>query len=106
MPIIKRTISTAADDVLSGLKFKTQGQPALVSLYASSATAGESLSFSVGSRQFCADAAINLEAADRVVDTDRDMIMDQEAVPPGEYFLSVPTIAGDMTFLLVIEPVS
>lgn len=105
MPSIKRTITAAVDDALLGLKFKTQAVPALVSLYASSSAAGESLSFSVGSQEFLNNGEINLEAADRVIDTDRDALLLQEPVPPGEYFINVPTVAGDMTFLLIIEPV-
>lgn len=105
MPTIKRKVSAATDDALNGLKFKTQGSPALVSLYASSATAGESLTFSVGSNSFVESAPMNLEIANEVVDPYRDGILVQEAVPAGEYFLSIPVVAADCSFMLVIEPV-
>lgn len=105
MPVIKRTVAAATQDALTGLKFKTQSVPALVTLAASSATAGESLSFSVDSQEFASAAVINLEAADRMVDEQRDIIMFQERVPAGEYFLAVPVVAGDMTFSLIIDPI-
>lgn len=105
MPTIARLVAAATQDALSGLKFKTQGLPALVTLAASSATPGEDLSFSVGSQEFASQAEINLEAANQVVDMQRDILLDREAVPPGEYFLSVPVVAADMSFVLIIEPV-
>ena len=106
MPTIRRTVTAAADDVLSGLKFKVQGSPALITLAATAASAGDTLSFSVGSQEFVAQAVINLEAADRVVDAERDIILQQEAVPAGEYYLAIPTVTGtDVTYLLIIEPV-
>ena len=106
MPTIKRTVAAATDDALQGLKFKTQGAPALVTLVASSATGGETLSFSVGSNEFASQAIMNIEVASQTVDMQRDVILQQEAVPPGEYFLAVPTVAADMTFCLIIEPVN
>lgn len=105
MPTIRRTVAAATDDALSGLKFKTQGAPALVTLVASSATGGESLSFSVNSNEFVSQAIMNIEVASQTVDMERDVILSQEAVPAGEYFLSVPVVAADMTFCLIIEPV-
>jgi len=106
MPTIRRTVAAATDDALQGLKFKTQGSPALVTLAASSATGGETLSFSVGSNEFTSAALINLEAASQMVDMQRDIILQQEAVPAGEYFLNVPVVAADMSFCLIIEPVT
>jgi len=105
MPAIRRVVAAATDDALNGLKFKTQGLPALVSLYASSATAGEDLSFSVGSVSFLTSGEINLEVANQVIDLERDGLLVQEVVPAGEYFLEVPTVTADMSFLLVIEPI-
>ena len=105
MPTIARVVAAATQDALSGLKFKTQGAPALVTLAASSATAGEDLSFSVGSAEFISQGEINLEAADQRVSMNTDILLDREAVPAGEYFLSVPVVAGDMSFVLIIEPI-
>ena len=103
MPAIKQTITAATTDALNGLKFKVQKRPALVSLWASAAAAGETCSFSVGGQEYLVDAVINLESADRVIDTDRDQILFQERVPPGEYFLPMTSTGADTTYLLVIE---
>lgn len=105
MPSIKRTIVAATQDALANLKFATQSEPALVSLFASSPTAGEDLSFSVGSNEFTSQAEINLEVLNQVVDTERDGILIQEQVPAGQYFLSVPVVAADVSFLLIIDPI-
>jgi len=105
MPTIARLVAAATADALTGLKFKTQGSPALVTLAISSATASEDCSFSVGSVEFLSAGEINLEVANQVVDMDRDLLLVQEAVPPGEYFLSIPAVAADVSFVLIIEPV-
>lgn len=105
MPVIKRVITAATQDALSTLKFKTQSTPALVTLAASSVTAGEDLSFSVDSQEFCSAAEINLEIANQVVDMQRDIILFQERVPAGEYFLNVPVVTTDMSFALIIDPI-
>jgi hypothetical protein len=104
MPAIKRTATAATENALEGLKFSVLNSPALVSLYASSGTAGNALSFSIGDRDILVDAAINLEAGDRVVDTDRDALLVQEAVPAGKMYLNLPTPTTDITYLIVIEP--
>lgn len=106
MPTIKRKITAAADDALANLKFATQGAPALVSLYCSTATEGETCNFSVGSREYLNQGEANLESASGVVDTDRDQILFQEAVPPGQYHLEVPAVTATFQYILVIEPVS
>lgn len=104
MSVIRRTVSATTSDALNGLKFKVQNRPALVTLAASAAAAGETLSFSVGSREIVVDAVVNLESADRVVDPQRDVIMAQERVPPGEYFLPMTLAGADVTYWLNIEP--
>lgn len=106
MPAIKRTFGTAGENVLEGLKFSVLNAPALVSLYASTATEGETLSMSVGDRDIVVDAVINTESASQVVDTDRDAILVQEPVPAGKLYLSIPTITADVGVLLLIEPVA
>lgn len=104
MPSITRGVAATTSDALTGLKFKTQGLPALVSLFASGATEGDVISFSVGSQEFLVDAEVNVEAASGVVDTDRDQLLFQERVPPGEYFMPV-TVTAAAKYLLVIEPI-
>lgn len=106
MPVIKRVVAAATQDALSGLKFKTQSVPALVTLAASSATASEDLSFSVDSQEFASQAEINLESANEVVDMQRDIILFQERVPAGEYFLAIPVVTATVQFSLIIDPVT
>ena len=104
MPTIARQVSAATDDALSGLKFKTQGSPALVTLAANTETAGETCSFSVGNQEYLSQGFLNVETGD-LVDMQRDILLQQEAVPPGEYFLAFPAATGTINFVLIIEPV-
>ena len=103
MPAIRRNPPATTDDALNGLNFKVQNRPALVSLYASGANEGDTISFLVNSLSFLEDATANVEAASGVVDTDRDALLIREAVPAGEYRMPL-TMTADMAFLLIIEP--
>jgi hypothetical protein len=104
MPTIKRTNVATTSDALQGLKFKVQNSPALVSLFASCVTNTDVISFSVGSREFLVNAIPNVEISADVVDNERDQILFQERVPPGEYFIAI-TCTTAVNFTLVIEPV-
>lgn len=105
MPTIQLRNVATTTDALNGLKFKTQEGPALVSLYAAGATAADNISFSVNQREFVVTAAVNIEGAVDLVDTDRDQVLFSEPVPAGEYFLPVVATAG-VGITLVIEPLT
>jgi len=102
MPSIKRVNVGTTTDALNGLRYKVQGRPALVSLYASAVTATDIISFAVDSQDFLTNASPNIEASADVVDTDRDQILFREPVPAGEYFIPL-TATTAVNFLVVIE---
>lgn len=104
MPLIRRTVTAATENALEGLKFSVQNGPALITLMASTPTAGETLSFSVNNEDIVVDAIVNPESASQVVDSDRDVLLQQEIVPPGKYYLRIPAVTADFTFALQIEP--
>lgn len=106
MPTIRRLVAAPTEDALLGLKFKTQNAPALVTLAASTPTVTEEISFSVGSTEFLVAAQINLEIANQTVDLARDTLLYQEPVPAGEYFIRIPAVAADVSYILIIEPVA
>lgn len=104
MPSIRSSnVAAGTANALDGLPFQEIPEPgALVTLYGSTPTAGGLMSYAIGSERFLVDAAVNIEISADVVDSDRDLLMDREAVPPGKQFLAVDTQIGN--FLVVIEP--
>ena len=85
---------------MDGLQFQDIPEPgALLSIYASTAVALGTISYSVGTERFLVDASINIEIAVDAVDTNRDMVLDREPVPAGKQFLSVD---GQVANLLVV----
>jgi len=104
MPVISQQISTATTNALEGVQFSVQDSPALVTLAAATATEGETCTFSVGSRQFAVAAVMNLEAGSGEVDMERDILLRDEVVPAGKYFLEFPAAAANLRFVLIIEP--
>ena len=101
MPSIRLTnVAAGTANALDGLQFQDIPEPgALLSLYASTAVALGTISYSVGTERFLVDASINIESAVDAVDTNRDMVLDREPVPGGKQFLSVD---GQVANLLVV----
>lgn len=103
MPSVKRVNVATTTNAMNGLKFEDiPPGGALLSLYASAVTAGDTIGLSVGSEDFLVDAEPNLEASADVVDTDRDQILVQEPVPEGKIFMPI-TATTAVNFLLVLE---
>jgi len=103
MPSIRLSnIAAGVANALDGLQFQDIPEPgALVTIYASTAVALGTISYSVGTERFLALASINIEGSADVVSTDVDMVLDREPVPAGKQFLSVEGQVANM--LVVIE---
>lgn len=104
MPSIRLSnVAAGTANAVDGLPFQDIPDPgALVTLFATTAVAGGTVSYAIGSERFLVAASVNIEASADEVLTNRDMILDKEAVPPGKQFLAVDGQVGN--FLLVIEP--
>jgi len=101
MPSIRLTnVAAGVANALDGLQFQDIPEPgALISLYATTAVALGTISYSVGTERFLVAASINIEGAVDAVDTNRDMVLDREPVPAGKQFLAVD---GQVANLLVV----
>jgi len=103
MPAISRkNVAAGTANAVDGLQFQDIPEGgALVTIYASTPTAGGTISYTVGTERFLVAAETNIETSADRVDTSVDMILDREPVPEGKQFLSVDAQIGN--FLLVIE---
>ncbi len=102
MPSIRISNAGVQANALDGLQFQDIPEPgALVSIYASTAVALGTISYSVGTERFLVLASVNIEQSADEVDTNLDMILDREPVPAGKQFLSVEGQVAN--FLVVIE---
>ena len=103
MPSIRLSnIAAGVANALDGLQFQDIPEPgALVTIYASTAVALGTISYSVGTERFLVNASINIEQSADEVNTDIDMILDREPVPAGKQFLAVDGQVANM--LVVIE---
>lgn len=104
MPSIAlKNVAAGTANALDGLQFQEILEPgALVTIYASTPTAGGSIDFSIGSERFLSGAELNIEGSADVVATNVDKVLDREAVPAGKMFLAVNAQIGNL--LVVIEP--
>jgi len=102
MPSIRISNAGVQANALDGLQFQDIPEPgALVTIYASTAVALGTISYSVGTERFLVLASVNIEQSADEVDTNLDMILDREPVPAGKQFLSVEGQVAN--FLVVIE---
>jgi len=102
MPTIAlKNIAAGTPNALDGLQF--QNIPpggALVTLYASTPTAGGSVDYSVGTERFLSGAELNIEGSADVVSTDADLVMLREPVPAGKQFLAVNAQIGNLLVIM------
>jgi len=105
MPVFRRTITATDENAIANWNYRNQGGESLVTVMASSAAAGESLTYSVSGQDFTTDAVINLESADRVIDPERDWVLMQERCPPGEHAMAITAVGVDTTFEVQIDPI-
>jgi len=103
MPSIRLSnVAAGTANALDGLQFQDiPGAGALVSIYASTAVALGTISYSVGTERFLVAASINIEQNADEVNTNTDLVLDREPVPAGKQFLSVDGQAANL--LVVIE---
>jgi len=103
MPTISlKNVAAGTANAIDGLQFQDIPAPgALVTIYASTPTAGSSIDYSVGTERFLAAAELNIEGSADVVNAQVDLIMDREPVPPGKQFLAVNAQIANL--LVVIE---
>ena len=95
-------IAAGVANALDGLQFQDIPEPgALVTIYASTAIALGTISYSVGTERFLVNASINIEKSADEVNTNADMVLDREPVPAGKQFLAVDGQAANI--LVVIE---
>lgn len=103
MPSIRLTnIAAGVANALNGLQFQDIPEGgALITIYASTAVALGTISYSVGTERFLVNASINIEKSADEVNTNADMVLDREPVPAGKQFLAVDGQVANV--LVVIE---
>ena len=103
MPSIRRSnVAAGTENDVDGLQFQDIPEPgALITIYASTAVAGGTIDYSVGTERFLVGASVNIEVSADVVQNDRDMVLDREPVPAGKQFLAVNGQIAN--YLIVIE---
>jgi len=107
MPSIAlKNVAAGVANALDGLQFQTiPPGGALVTIYASTPTAGGNIGYSVGTEQFLSLAELNIEGSADVVATDVDMVLDREPVPEGKQFLPVNAQIANLLVVMEYTPI-
>ena len=102
MPSISlKNVAAGTANALDGLQFQViPDGGALVTIYASTPTAGATIDYLVGTESFLSGAQVNIEGSADVVSTESDKVLDREPVPAGKQFLAVNAqIANLLVFI-------
>jgi len=100
--IMLSNVAAGTANALDGVQFQDIPEPgALITIYASTAVALGTISYTVGTERFLVLAAINIEQNADQISTNIDLVLDREPVPPGKQFLSVEAQVANV--LVVIE---
>lgn len=104
MPTIRKRVTATTNNALSAEKFRyVGGRGAVVNLWACGVTATDDIGLAINSRDIIlAGTDINIESSADVIDTDRDQILYNEVIEPGELYAPV-TVTTEMQFLLSIK---
>lgn len=107
MPVIQlKNVAAGTANAVDGLAFQDIPEPGgLVSIFATTAAAGGTLSYNVGNERFCVAAQLNIESAADVIDMARDVLLDREPVPPGKQFVAIDTAIGNCRIEIEYLPV-
>lgn len=103
MPGLSYRAAATTPDSMSNRKFNIiGGLGAVVSLWLSCVTITDVFGFSVGDKDVMINGSLcNIEASTGVVDSNRDQVLFNEVVPPGQIFLPI-TVTTAMNVLLNI----
>jgi len=103
MPIIRDRVTSTTTDALSNKKFNViGGRGAFLNAWFSGATAGDAVGLSVGNNDVLVYAApINVEASTYILDTDRDQVLFNEPVGPGQMYLPM-TLTTAINYMIHI----
>jgi len=105
MPSIKVVNQVTAANALNGLKFSTLMGPALVSLWMSGVTAGDTASFSIGVKDVLNLGQPNIEISADVCDTHRDQVCFAEPGGAGDELFMPVTATTAVNFLVLIDEI-
>lgn len=107
MPTIRVMNQGDTADALASLKFNVIPRGgAIVNLWASCVTSGDTIGFSVGDRQIFVDTLQpNIESAADVIDTQRDQVLWNEICPSGQMYVPV-AVTTALNFMIHLRYVA
>jgi len=103
MPTIRRRVAATTADALATVQFNIippESGGAWINLWIAGVTATDNYGLSINSKVLIVNGTtVNIEAAADVIDNDRDQVLFNEWVPPGQLYMPV-TVTTEAQFLL------
>lgn len=102
MPSFRVAVGAVTNDALQGETFQViPDSGAVVNMWASSVTNGDTFGFLIGDRTIVPQGSeMNIEIAADVIDISRDQVVFNEVVPGGQLHLPVGALTTEAQFLV------
>lgn len=98
-------VVAVTNDALSDQDIRTVDVPSIVNMWASCVTNGDLCGLRLDKTIIMDDGECNIEVSADVIDVDRDQLIFDTVVGPGELRLPVPTLTTELQFLISVEPI-
>ena len=105
MPTIRVSTGATTSDLLSNVKFADIPESgAIINVWGSCAVAGGTFGLSIGDRDIVVQGTeVNVEESADVINTERDQLVFQEAVPGGHLYLPIGAAGTESQYLIHIR---
>jgi hypothetical protein len=104
MPTIRTAVTATTPDALANIKFNViPPQGAVLNLWCSGVTNGDTMGLSIGDRDIVVQGTeMNIEVAADSIDINRDQMVFNEVVGPGQLYMPV-AVTTEAQFLIHIR---
>lgn len=106
MSSLRLLVSAVTNDALSDQDIRVVERDSIVNLWASAVTVTDTIGLRLGKILLMDDGTANVSvAALGMIDTDRDQLIFDMVIGPGELRIPVATLTTSLLFLLSVEPI-
>lgn len=106
MSSLRLLVSAVTNDALSDQDIRVVERDSIVNLWATAVAVGDTIGLRLGKILLMDDGTMNVSAAALgMIDTDRDQLIFNMVIGPGELRIPCPVVGTSLIFLLSVEPI-
>lgn len=98
-------VNAVTNDAISDEEIRRVEVPSVVNMWASCVTNGDSIGLLLNKTEIMPAGEVNIESSADVIDNDRDQLIFNTVVGPGQLRVPVTAVTTEIQFLLSVEPI-